>query len=274
MKIAVASGKGGTGKTTVAVNLALVMDDVQFLDCDVEGANAHIFLQPHITTVFDVGVPLPLIDTEKCIGCGKCAEACRFGALVRIKKRIRVQANMCHGCGACHMVCPNGAVTMVSRRVGTVGRGTAGKIAFAMGELDVGEAMGVPIIRALKALEGERKNTVIDCPPGTSCPVVESIRGCDRCIMVTEPTPFGLHDLKLMAKVASNMCIPSGIVINRSRGYYAPLEEFAAEAKIPILLRIPFDRRIAELYSRGENLVDSIPGFKEDMLRLLQEVSS
>jgi len=273
MKLAVASGKGGTGKTTVAVNLALAIGgDLQFLDCDVEGANAHIFLKPRIETIRPVGVPVPLIDAGRCIACGKCAETCRFNALVRIKKRIKVLPNLCHGCSGCQLVCPNGAVTMVSRRVGSISQGMAGGISFASGELDVGEALSVPIIRELKALDGGHAHTIIDCPPGTSCPVVESIHGSDYCLMVTEPTPFGLHDLKLMAKVLGKMEVPSGIVINRAREPYEPLEAFCRESGIPVLLRIPFDRRIAELYSHGETLVDHIPEFKKMMLDLLEEV--
>lgn len=275
MKLAVASGKGGTGKTTVAVNLALAIDeDIQFLDCDVEGANAHIFLKPHIESIRAVGIPVPLIDVERCNACGKCAEACRFNALVRIKKRIKVLPNLCHGCGGCHLVCPTRAVTMVSRRVGSISQGIAGGMAFACGELDIGEALSVPIIRDLKALEGVHAHTIIDCPPGTSCPVVESIHGCDYCLMVTEPTPFGLHDLKLMAKVLGKMGVPSGIVINRAQEPYEPLEAFSRESGIPVLLRIPFDRRIAELYSHGDTLVGHLPGFKHRMLELFREVKN
>ncbi len=273
MKIAVASGKGGTGKTTVAVNLALAIgEDLQFLDCDVEGANAHIFLKPHIETTRPVGIPVPLIDVERCTGCGRCAEVCRFNALLRIKKRIKVLPNLCHGCGGCQLVCPAGAVTMMSRRVGSIRQGTAGKIDFACGELDVGEVLSVPIIRELKALDGGHAHTIIDCPPGTSCPVVESIHGCDYCLMVTEPTPFGLHDLKLMVNVLGKMGVPSGIIINRDQGPYEPLEAFCRESGLSVLLRIPLDRRIAELYSHGDTLVGNLPGFKQRMLELFQEV--
>jgi len=273
MKLAVASGKGGTGKTTVAVNLALAIGEgVQFLDCDVEGANAHIFLRPKIETIKEVGVPVPRIDADRCIACGKCADACRFNALVRIKKRIKVVPNLCHGCGACHLVCPTDAVTMVTRRIGQIRQGRAGGIAFACGELDIGEALSVPIIRGLKALDGGYAHTIIDCPPGTSCPVVESVHGCDYCLMVTEPTPFGLHDLRLMARVLENIKVPAGIVINRAQEPYRPLEAYCQESGIPVLMRIPFDRRIAELYSRGDTLVEHMPGFKQKMLELFREV--
>jgi MinD superfamily P-loop ATPase len=271
--IAVASGKGGTGKTTVAVNLALAIEeDVQFLDCDVEGANAHIFLRPQINSVRPVGVLSPRIDIDRCNGCGKCADACRFSALVKVKNRIKVIPNLCHGCGGCQLVCPTGALVLESRRVGAVSEGFAGEMAFASGELDVGQALSVPIIRELKALAGGRDHTIIDCPPGTSCPVVEAVQGCDRCLMVTEPTPFGLHDLKIMTKVLDRMGIPAAIIINRDRGPYRPLEEFCERSGIPVLLRIPFDRRIAELYSRGEVLVDNYPGFRESMVQLFEEV--
>lgn len=267
-----ASGKGGTGKTTVAVNLALAIEDVQFLDCDVEGANAHLFLRPRIESVRPVGVPSPRIDPDKCTGCGKCSDVCRFNALLRIKKRIKTVPSLCHGCGGCELVCPTGALTLEPRRIGSISEGAAGPIAFAHGELDVGQALSVPIIRELKALAGKRSHTVIDCPPGTSCPVVETVQGCDRCLMVTEPTPFGLHDLKIMAKVLDRMCIRSGVIINRDRGPYGPLEDFCRRSGIPVLMRIPFDRRIAELYSRGEPLVDNLPGFRERMALLFDEV--
>jgi len=273
MKLAVASGKGGTGKTTVAVNLALAIgEDLQFLDCDVEGANAHLFLRPEIGSITPVGIPAPLIDAEKCNGCAKCAEMCRFNALLRVKNRIKVLPNLCHGCGGCQIACPVGAVTMVPRRIGSISQGRAGAMEFACGELDVGEALGVPMIRELKALKSERAHTIIDCPPGTSCPVVEAVHGCDHCLLVTEPTPFGLHDLKLMVKVLGKMDMPSGVIVNRYGGPYEPLDAFCRETGIPVLLRIPFDRRIAELYSRGEALVGNLPGFREKMLELFREV--
>lgn len=273
MKLAVASGKGGTGKTTVAVNLALAIEgDLQFLDCDVEGANAHLFLKPQIETTIPVETFIPQIDLERCDGCGKCAEMCQFHALLRIKRRIKVLPALCHSCGGCQLVCPKEAVTMVPRRIGSISQGRAGNISFANGELDVGEALSVPIIRKLKSLDGGHSHTIIDCPPGTSCPVVESVHGCDYCLMVTEPTPFGLHDLKLMAKVLEKMEVPTGIVINRDRGPYGPLDAFCLETGIPVLLRIPFDRRIAELYSRSDALVGNLTGFRQQMVDLFQEI--
>lgn len=273
MKLAVASGKGGTGKTTVAVNLALaVQEELQFLDCDVEGANAHLFLKPRISSTIPVETLVPQIDVGRCDGCGKCAETCQFHALLRIKKRIKVLPILCHSCGGCQLVCPKDAVTMVPRKIGSISVGRAGNIHFASGELDVGEALSVPIIRKIRSLGGEHPHTIIDCPPGTSCPVVESIRGCDYCLMVTEPTPFGLHDLKVMAKVLESMEMPTGIVINRDRGPYGPLDDFCLETGIPVLLRIPFDRRIAELYSRGDALVGNLTGFRQKMVDLFQGI--
>lgn len=273
MKIAVASGKGGTGKTTVAANLALaICEDVLFLDCDVEGANAHLFLKPKITVIRPVEVPFPLIDASLCDGCGKCVEFCQFSSLARIRRKIKTLPNLCHGCGGCELVCPRKAITMVGRRVGQVERGAVNGMTFACGELDIGEALGVPIIRELKTLAGTRTHTIIDCPPGTSCPVVESVRGCDFCLMVTEPTPFGLHDLKLMMKVVEKVDMPYGLVINRAQGPYEPLVEFCRISAIPVLMRIPFDRRIAELYSKGELLNDHIPGFRNSMRNMFREI--
>lgn len=236
----------------------IIEDQLQFLDSDVEGANAHLFLKPQIETMLPVETPIPEIDGERCDKCGKRSRMCQFHALSRTKRSIKVLPALCHSCGGCQLVCPKEDVTMLPCRIGSVSRGRAGNIHFACGELDVGEASSVPIIRKLRSLGGEHPHTNVDCPPGTSCPVVESIHGCDYCLMVTEPTPFGLHDLKLMAKVLEEMEVPAGIVINRDRGPYGPLDAFCSETGIPVLLRIPFDRRIAELYSRGEALVGNL----------------
>ncbi len=274
MKIAVASGKGGTGKTTVAVNLALsAAGSVQFLDCDVEGANAEIFLKPTIRSTKPVDVMVPLIDRATCDACGRCVTACRFNAIVNVRGRVRALNDLCHGCGGCHLVCPRGAIKMVGRRVGQIRWGSAGDIDFACGELDAGQALSVPIIRELKAMANGHDLTIIDCPPGTSCPVIESVKDCDFCLMVTEPTPFGLHDLRLMTRVVELMGIPHAVVINREQGRYGPLEDYCRENGLRVLMRVPFDRRIAELYSRGEPLINSMPEIRERLVAMLEEIA-
>lgn len=262
MVIAVASGKGGTGKTTVAVNLARVLGDVQFLDCDVEEPNAHLFLKPDLTEKTPARVMVPEVIEEKCTYCGKCAEVCAFNAIAVIppngvlKGGVLVFPNLCHSCGGCFLLCPEGAIREVPREIGVVETGRAGAIRFAHGRLHVGEAMSPPLIRQVKKHVDRTRTTLIDAPPGTSCPVINSLEGSDYCLLVTEPTPFGLNDLILAVEVLQVMGIPHGLVINRCDIGDDGVERYARDKGIPVLMRIPFDREIAELYSRGLIAVD------------------
>jgi MinD superfamily P-loop ATPase len=264
MILAVASGKGGTGKTTVAASLAISLAAEQlppplFLDCDVEAPNAHLFLDPVFQQQEEVGILIPVVDEARCTHCGKCAEVCQYHAIAVLGKKTLVFPQLCHGCGSCTSLCPEKAITEVPDRMGVIERGLArDHITFARGVLDVGEPMAVPVIRQLLAWERPTPGqvTVRDAPPGTSCPVVAAVRGSDYLLLVTEPTPFGLHDLRLAVQVADELGIPAGVIINREYEPYPPLEEFCADHRLPVLLRIPFERIIAEGVAQGKTLVD------------------
>jgi MinD superfamily P-loop ATPase len=277
MVIAVASGKGGTGKTTVAVNLALALQadhPVQFLDCDVEEPNAHFFLKPRIEKSDEVFMLVPEIDSSRCNYCGECAQVCAYHALAVVKDAVLVFSELCHGCGACSLFCPEKAIKEVGKRIGVVESGQAGEMAFVQGRLDIGQAMSPPLIRSLKKRLDAARTVIIDAPPGTSCPVVESVKRSDFCLLVTEPTPFGLHDLELAAATAKEMGIPRGVVINRasSGNGDGKIRAFCSEEKIPIMMTIPFDRKIAEAYSRGQTILETFPSYKEQFLELYENM--
>lgn len=273
MIVSIASGKGGTGKTTLAVNLALALkESVQLIDCDVEEPNVHIFIRPHIGETKPVYIPVPRIREELCDFCGACSNFCQFHAIVVLKNQWMVFPELCHGCGACRLICPKKAIFEEKREVGVIKIGNAEGIELAYGELKIGEPMPGPVIRELKKLINPKVTTIIDSPPGTSCPVVQSVYGSDHCILVTEPTPFGLHDLKLMVDTLNELRIPFGVVVNRAgigdRGVY----DYCQKKGIPILLEIPFDRRIAELYSKGQAFVDELPFWKEKLSSLISSI--
>jgi MinD superfamily P-loop ATPase len=277
--LSVASGKGGTGKTTVAVNLALALQsdrDVQFLDCDVEEPNAHFFLKPQIDESRDVVTLIPEIDESRCNYCGRCAEVCAYHALAVVKDAVLVFSELCHGCGACSLLCPEKAIREVGKRVGVIESGRAGEIAFLQGRLDIGQAMSPPLIRALKRRLDPGRTVIIDAPPGTSCPVVESVKGSDFCLLVTEPTPFGLHDLELAAATAKEMKISCGVVINRASlgDGDGKICDFCAAEGIPVLMTIPFDRKIAEAYSRGQTILEALPAYRKEFQELFEKVGS
>lgn len=263
MIISIASGKGGTGKTTLAVNLALSLESgIQLLDCDVEEPNVHIFIHPQSLKVKNVYTKIPKINENLCNFCGECSKFCEFHAIVVIRNKVMVFPELCHGCGGCLLVCPQKAISEENRQVGVVKQGFDGGIELVYGELNVGEPMPAPVIREVKREIRSHMVAIIDAPPGTSCPVVESIYGSDYCILVTEPTPFGLHDLKLMVDVLREIKIPYGVVVNRAGIGDGRLYEYCSKQKIPILLEIPYQRRIAELYSQGIPFVRELPEWK------------
>ncbi len=259
MKIAVLSGKGGTGKTTVSASLAFALDSCQYIDCDVEEPNGAIFLKPVLQETHEVKVPVPEVDPAKCNGCGNCARACQFHALAVIKDKVLLFAEICHHCGACRLSCPAGAIQEAHRVIGVVEAGTGGT--FLHGRLNIGEPISIPVIRELKQRMANHLPVVLDCPPGASCQVVQTIDGCDYCILVTEPTPFGLHDLKIAVELVKKMKIPYGVVINKATGDQRMIQEFCKENGIEVLMEIPFSREVAENYSKGILPVQADPAW-------------
>jgi MinD superfamily P-loop ATPase len=293
MIVAVASGKGGTGKTTIAVSLALSLlpSRPTFVDCDVEEPNAALFLRPDLDERQIVNQMVPEVDPETCTHCGRCAEVCQYNAIAALPDKVLVFPEVCHACGSCTLNCPTGAIHEVPQPIGTVERGWAGQLEFAQGTLDVGQALPVPIIRQLKGWMAADccavgSNCVTDCiprpviwdaPPGTACPVVATMSGADTVLLVTEPTPFGLHDLRVAVEVARDeLHLPVAVVVNRSDAgsEYKEVERYCMAAEIPILMNIPLERRIAEAYSEGIPLVEALPEYREHFLQLWQQLGA
>ncbi len=273
MKIAIASGKGGTGKTTVAVNLALALENVQLFDCDVEEPNCHLFLDIDLEKVEDVNIPTPVIDKSKCDLCGKCSEFCRFNAIAVLPKEVMVFPALCHGCGGCTLVCPNGAISEEDRSIGIIdkNKGNDG-FEFYRGLLDIGEPMASPVIAALKKHIDVDRTAIIDSPPGTACPVITSVGDVDYCVLVTESTPFGFHDLLLAIDVVKTLEIPFGVIINRYDIGDNSVEEYCISQQIPILMKIPHDMKIARLYSEGIPFVVRMPEWKDRFVQLFDTI--
>lgn len=312
MIISIASGKGGTGKTTIAINLALslgsnlnpdrsisnkdlVDNRIQFLDCDVEEPNAHIFLKPYITQKQSISIPVPKVDKKKCTYCGRCQEVCVYNAIAVInpvrrefiknemsqssgktsngvKNKVLIFPELCHGCGGCSLLCPEEAIEEIGKEIGIIQIGKVETIDFVNGKLNIGEAMSPPLIRAVRKNITKDKVVIIDAPPGTSCPVIESIKGSDYCVLVTEPTPFGLSDLILAVEIVRKLKILFGIVINRADIGDKEVSNYCSKENIPILMEIPFDRKIAESYSTGIPMVEAIPEYRKKFIQLFKNI--
>ena len=277
MKISIASGKGGTGKTLVATSMAVSLASagerqITVADCDVEEPNAYLFFPQRILLERkECLVPVPVIDETKCRHCGRCSEVCAYHALAVLPETVLLFPELCHGCGACNLICPEGAVSEASRSVGEIFLARSGDVEIVWGELALGEARTTPLIKAVKDRAGGEM-VIVDCPPGTSCSLVESVRGSDFCLLVTEPTPFGLYDLDIALKVLEKMNIPCAVLVNKSGMGDRNVYKYLAERNIPLLMEIPLDRKIAELYSLGEIFAEKMPEWKAKFAGVVQKI--
>ncbi|MDD5134120.1 MAG: ATP-binding protein [Phycisphaerae bacterium] len=276
MIISVASGKGGTGKTTISTNLAMslagVGQQVQYLDCDAEEPNGHIFLKPDIDITEDVTVGVPQVDMDKCTGCGKCGRLCQYSAIICLKSKPLVFEQLCHSCGGCMAICPVGAITEKQRKIGIAEFGKSNGTYFGHGRLDIGAIQTPAMIKRIKKRIQENMTNIIDAPPGTSCPVIEAIKGSDVVLLVTEPTPFGLNDLTLAVGMVRQLKIPFAVAINRSDIGNDAVLRYCRQENIEVLIQIPNDRKIAESYSRGVMLVEAMPDYRNKFLKLYEDI--
>ncbi len=276
MIISIASGKGGTGKTTVAVNIALSLKNVQLIDCDVEEPNDAIFLKPQIEKTESVSLPLPEVDLNKCDYCGICADVCAFKA-INVFKPISKEGNvlflphLCHNCGACAMYCPKKAISEKQKQIGIIEIGRSGSIEYVCGKLDIGEIKSPQLIREVKKKINKNKTVILDCPPGTSCPMMNAVKGSDFCLLVTEPTPFGLHDLNLAVETVKKMRLKFGVLVNRATDSRI-IDDYCEKMNIVLLGSIPFDKEIAKLYSKGDAFLLTKDKYKSFFIELIEKI--
>ncbi len=276
MKIAIASGKGGTGKTTIATNLAYVIAQmgrqVQYLDCDVEEPNGHIFLRPEVEKTEQVTVTVPEVDLTKCTGCGKCGQLCQYSAIVSLKETVLTFEQLCHSCGGCMLVCPEKAITEKQKVIGFLDQGNSGDVNFVQGRLQIGDVRSSALIKCVKQKINGNEVSIIDAPPGTSCPVIEAVKGVDFVLLVTEPTPFGLNDLRLAVDMVRQLKLPLSILLNRSDIGDDRVHKYCQNEGINIVTELPNDRRIAEAYSSGQMIVEALPEYKKHFVKLAEEL--
>ncbi len=278
LSISVAAGKGGTGKTLVATSLALALNDeypgqVQIIDCDVEEPNAHLLLQPELSEEAPVYVLVPQVNLDICTRCGECAKACEFSAIAVIRQAVLTFYDLCAGCGACAYVCPTGAITEVERQVGEVRVGRVGEqMDFIAGCLNVGDQRATPVTMAVKKRIDPKRISILDAPPGTACPMQETVEDTDYCILVTEPTPFGLSNLKDAVDTCERLGVPRGVIINRDGVGNQGVADYCAAEGLDILMRIPQRREIAEAYSRGETLAEARPEWRDDLVEMYKRI--
>lgn len=272
MKAAVLSGKGGAGKTFISVNLAVSAKKAAYIDCDVEEPNGRLFLKPDAVTKSPVSVRMPEFDAKKCTGCRKCVDFCRFNALIYIKGKPKLFSEVCHSCGGCMLVCPKQAVTETAFPIGHIEQGTHGNTKVITGVLNTGEASGVPVIHAAREADPHYDLTIIDCPPGSSCSVMESIKDADYCLLVAEPTAFGFHNFRMVHELAALLEKPCGVIINKMDAPYEPLERFCQEQGLPVLMRIPYDKRLAQLTAQGKVVAEEDEHFSSVFKEVLEKI--
>ncbi|HOD54520.1 MAG TPA: ATP-binding protein [Candidatus Cloacimonadota bacterium] len=272
MRIAVLSGKGGTGKTLVSVNLARLAGNSHYIDCDIEEPNGHLFFKPALTQKEEIKVKMPVVDHTKCNGCRKCIDKCRFNAMAYIYNKVLIFEEVCHSCGACSLLCPEKAISESDKVIGEIQHGTSDMVKVSSGFLNIGESSGIPVIRQLLKQKTGTNDVIIDCPPGSACSVMESIQDADFCLLVAEPSIFGAHNLNMVYELVKLFNKKHAVVLNKTMEGENPSEEFCQTHLIPILSRIPYSQEIAKQNSDAEIIIDTNPQYRELFAQLLENI--